>query len=253
MDFKKVEGEILEFIRRTVNEADAKGAVIGLSGGIDSSVTANLCVRALGNRNVLGVIMPTGFTPTEDVADARDLAKTLGIETKCIEIDPIVNAFLESIPVKANHIVQGNLRARTRMSILYFLANHLKYLVAGTGDKSESLIGYFTKYGDGGVDFLPVGHLYKTEVRELGAYLGLPPRITKKPSSPQLWKGQKATDEIPADYDVLDPLLKGLFDEQLEPEKLAAKLNLSTALIDEVRRRNAASEHKRRVPKMIGA
>src|SRR5207249_8147294 len=157
--------EIVNFIESYVNNSQAKGLVVGLSGGVDSSVVAKLCVMALGRSNVLGVLMPTTFTPKTDIEDARSLALQLGIDSRHVEIGSIDEAFGASLGVrsdeKAMKIPFANLRARIRMTILYFFANGLNYLVAGTGDRSEDLIGYFTKYGDGGVDLLPISHLYK--------------------------------------------------------------------------------------------
>ncbi|MEM4416688.1 MAG: NAD+ synthase [Nitrososphaerota archaeon] len=203
LDYKSVEKGLVSFISDYVERAGAEGVVVGLSGGVDSSVVATLCVRAVSRERVLGLIMPAGFTPAEDVEDARWLASWLQIRHKIIPIDPIVSAYASQLGVDIerpdSRLAYANLRARIRMSILYFHANLLNYLVAGTGDKSEILIGYFTKYGDGGVDFLPLAGLYKTQLRQLAKSLGLPDRIAFKPSSPQLYPGHKAVDEIPAD------------------------------------------------------
>jgi len=250
IDCHKVEHEILEFIKRTVKEANAKGVIVGLSGGIDSSVTATLCVRALGPKKVIGVLMPDPeITPVSDVRDAKDLASKLGIETYTIPIDAIVKTFLDSIPLEEKgRISVANLRARIRMVIDYFFANSLDYLVVGTGDRSEVLVGYFTKYGDGGVDFLPIAHLYKTQVRQLGKYLGLPENIVSKPSSPQLWKEQRATDEIPVDYDTLDLILYAIFDLKMRDKEIASELSIPLEIVQEVQRRYNKSMHKRVYP-----
>ncbi|MEM3436942.1 MAG: NAD+ synthase [Nitrososphaerales archaeon] len=253
IDCQKTENEIIEFIRKIVKDANARGVVVGLSGGIDSSVTVTLCVRALGPDRVIGLLMPDpGITPVSDVKDAKNLASKLGIKIYTIHIDAIVKAFLDSIPLKSkDRIALANLRARIRMIINYFFANSLDYLVVGTGDRSEALIGYFTKYGDGGVDFLPIVHLYKTQVRQLGKYLGLPENIISKPSSPRLWKGQKATDEIPIDYDILDLILYAMFDLKMRDSEIALKLNIPLKIVQEVQRRYNESIHKRTYPPSI--
>jgi len=252
IDCKIVEREILEFIRETVAKAKAKGAVVGLSGGVDSSVVAKLCVKALGNRSVIGLLMPTGFTPAQDIVDAKALAESLGIKTYHIPIDPIVDIFIKTLSFKTDKAVPlGNIRARTRMIINYYFANCFNYLVAGTGDRSEILIGYFTKYGDGGADFLPTVHLYKTQVRKLGAYLKLPKKVVEKPSSPQLWKGQKATDEIPVNYPVLDLILYGIFDAKIPYPEIARQLNVPLDLVKKVETLFISSAHKRMYPATV--
>jgi NAD+ synthase len=250
IDCQKTENKILEFINKMVKEANAKGVIVGLSGGVDSSVVATLCVKALGSDRVLGLLMPDpGITPASDVKDAKNLASKLGIKTYTIYIDTVVKTFLDSIPLEnKDRIPIANLRARIRMIIDYFFANSLDYLVVGTGDRSEALIGYFTKYGDGGVDFLPIVHLYKTQVRQLGKCLGLPEKIVNKPSSPRLWKGQRATDEIPVDYDTLDLILYAMFDLKMGDSGIASKLNIPLKIVQEVKRRYKESMHKRVYP-----
>ncbi len=254
LDWNSTTEEVVRFIRSTVKAARAAGLVVGLSGGVDSSLVAKLSVLALDSSRVLGILMPTAFTPKTDVEDARLLAEQLGIQTKYVEIETVSESFTRALGVsETDHhlkIPLANLRARTRMTILYFFANELNYLVAGTGDRSEDLIGYFTKYGDGGVDFLPISHLYKTQVRRLALFLGIPERIALKPSSPQLYPGHKATDEIPADYDVLDKIEKMLFDEKLSTKDVASKTNVDPALVEEVNRRYIESAHKRAYPRM---
>ena len=251
MDWRKVEEDTIRFISAAVSEAKAEGVVLGLSGGIDSSVVVTLCVKALGKENVLGLYMPAMFTPADDQDDAKAIAEDLGIRTNLIPIGQIVDKFLEIVPMKErNRVAVGNLFARMRMVANYYVANSVNYLVSGTGDRSEILIGYFTKYGDGGADFLPIGHLYKTQVRELAKHLGLPSRIANKPASPQLWKGQKATDEIPIDYPVLDQVLYGLFDIKMSAGDVAKELNIPSKVIETVQRFHERSRHKRTIPPM---
>jgi len=255
LDWDSTSKEIVDFIQSYVRKSRTKGVVVGLSGGVDSSLVAKLSVMALGPNKVLGVLMPTSFTPEADIQDANDLAHLLSIDTSRIDIGSIDRAFLVAIKTSADteelKIPLANLKARIRMTVLYFFANKLNYLVAGTGDRSEDLIGYFTKYGDGGVDFLPISHLYKTQVRKLAEFLGIPGRIAYKPSSPQLYPGHKATDEIPVDYDVLDMVEKMLFDDKLSPADVSIKCDLRRGIVDEVARRYANSSHKRLYPPML--
>jgi NAD+ synthase len=254
LNYSRVEKEILAFIRKTVADSGAKGAIIGLSGGIDSSVVGALCVRALGKDKVIGVLMPAYHTPEQDVKDARAMAKNWGIKTYEVPIDKTFDALTESLSLNSeNKIAQANSKARIRMTILYHYANAFGMLVAGTGDKSEDILGYFTKWGDGGVDFLPIAHLYKTQVRQLGAHLGLPQGVVTKPASPQLWPGHKATDELPLAYEQLDPVLYGLFEAKLSPKKVAKQTGVGTDIIDKVLRMNRTSAHKRAYPPMLGS
>jgi NAD+ synthase len=255
IDFKKIVEEIIKFIVKIVEEAKANGVVVGLSGGVDSSVVATLCVQGLGKDKVLGIIMPTEFTPQKDIGDALDIAKWLGIKTEIVNIQSISEAFFKALRIDEKDLKQripmANIRARIRMIILYYYANLNNYLVAGTSDRSEILIGYFTKYGDGGVDFLPIAHLYKTQVRKLAEYLGIPSRIAHKPSSPQLYPGHKVTDELPIDYEKLDPILVGLFDKKLSQNQVSLLTGIDISIINEIVQRFEKTKHKRNYPPSI--
>lgn len=251
-DLPRATTDISQFIQKFVEDARVNGVVLGLSGGIDSSVVGSLCVKALGREKVLGLLMPAAHTPADDIDDAIALVRMWGIQSYRVDIDGTVNALLQSIPIKTKHrIALANAKARTRMMVNYYFANMLNYAVAGTGDKSEDLIGYFTKYGDGGVDFLPIAHLYKTQVRKLGAFLGVMQRVVEKPSSPQLWEGHKATDEIPLDYDKLDTVLYGLFEAKMNPDDVALTTGVDKEAIGRILRMHAKSAHKRTYPPMV--
>ena len=253
IDFAETVEEVYSFIRSIVG--DSKGVVLGLSGGVDSSVTATLCVKALGSDRVLALLMPLSFTPKSDVEDALFLAKWLNIDYRVIPIDNIVEAFLSILPYDPLNpvykIPTANLRARVRMLILYYYANLYGLLVAGSSDKSEILIGYYTKYGDGAADFLPIAHLYKTQVRSLAKWLGIPERIAFKPSSPQLYAGHKVTDELPVDYQVLDRILVGLFEYKLKPSEIAEKLKIPEDIVFNIVKRYKSTSHKRKLPPMV--
>jgi NAD+ synthase len=255
LDHHKTVEEILTFIRQVIIDAKARGIVIGLSGGVDSSLTATLCVQALGQQNVLGILMPIDFTPHEDMEDAQEFAEKLGIDTRTINIRPICESFFHTLEVNttdtAMKIIMGNIIARVRMIILYYYANLHNYLVVGPSDRSEALIGFFTKYGDGGADFYPCIHLYKTQMRNLAKYLNLPRKIAEKPSSPQLYPGHKATDEIPLAYAELDPLLVGLFDQKLSPEVVSQQSSVSIPILEDILQRFHRSHHKRTFPPTI--
>ncbi len=247
---EKVVDICTSFIRGVVDEAGANVAVVGLSGGIDSSVVAALAVRALGRDRVVGVIMPdTRTTPEDDVKDAKDLASALGIRTLELRIDDAVDSVAKLVPDPSPRAL-GNLRARVRMATLYLAANHLGGVVLGTGDKSEWLLGYFTKYGDGAADAYPILGLYKTQVRALGRRLGVPERIAVKPSGPKLFsKEHYAYVELGADYDVIDPVLYVIFEMGVrEPAKAAELTGASESLVRRVIEMHESSRHKRATP-----
>jgi NAD+ synthase len=240
--------KVVRFIREVVKKADAKGVVLGLSGGIDSSVVGSLCVKALGRRRVLGLIMPSDHTPRNDTEDARTLSREWGIEVVEAQISPLVAGLVSVAGAERTRIADANAQARIRMAVLYYHANVRSYLVAGTGDRSEALLGYFTKWGDGGADFLPIAHLFKTQVQELGRYLGLPEQIVVKPPSPQLWPGHRASDELPAGYDRLDVFFHCLFDLKMSANRAASKAGVPFEVAKQVLEMNRRSAHKRALP-----
>jgi NAD+ synthase len=248
IDTRRESGRIASFIRQTVRRASANGVVVALSGGIDSAVVGALCVRALGKEKVLGLSLPSDHTPKEDIQDAQALAESWRIKMERVPISRIVGAITKSARIDGTKIARANVEARVRMVILYYYANTLGRLVSGTGDKSEELLGYFSKFGDGAVDFLPIAHLYKTQVRQLGASLGLPSGVVEKPPSPQLWPGQKATDELPADYERLDIVLHYLFDLKAGAHEAASRANVPVSVVEKVVAMHRNTEHKRRLP-----
>ena len=241
-------GRISAFVKKVVKDASAKGVVVGLSGGIDSAVVGALCIRALGKGQVLALLMPSDHTPEVDIRDAQGMADSWGIRAVKIPISKIVELITATAGVEGTKIAKANVEARVRMILLYYYANSLGYLVAGTGDRSEAALGYFTKWGDGGVDFLPIVHLFKTQVRQLGAYLGIPKSVVEKPASPQLWAGHRASDEIPADYDELDVVLLELFDLKATKKAAAARAGVPPAVSDKVMQMQRKSAHKRVMP-----
>jgi len=203
----KAEKACTRFIRDCFANAGRKKAIIGLSGGLDSAVAAALCARVLGAKNTLPILLPSASTPNIDIFDAYLVAKRLGIRIRLLPIEAIINSFP---PVSKGRLCRANIAARVRMAILYAMAQKEGGLVVGTGNRSEILLGYFTKHGDGGADLLPLGGLYKTEVRSLAAKLGIPRQIIRKPPSPALWAGQTAEGELGFTYDEADAILKGI-------------------------------------------
>ncbi len=251
LNYEQVVRTISGFLREHVETSGRGGVVIGLSGGLDSSVACALAVEALGSERVHGLIMPDRrVTPEGDVEDAMELAKTLRVSYQIVEVDSIYDAFSEAMKFyqPSADIPNANLRARIRMILLYYYANLKNLLVCGTGDKSEIMIGYFTKYGDGAVDILPLGDLYKTQVRELARRLNLPRKIVEKPSSPRLLPGQTAEGELGVGYDEIDRILYLHFERGLAPEEIERRAGIERRKIDVVIARVHANEHKRRLP-----
>ena len=204
---EKVAGQIVEWIKEEVAKAGAKGVVIGLSGGLDSSVTAALCKRAFPD-TTLGLIVPCDNEP-EDAEHAGLMAGKFGIETKTIDITNTFKEMLKELGEDDGGIPSANLKPRLRMAALYYFANRLNYLVAGTGNKTERTIGYFTKYGDGGADILPIGDLLKRDVKEMAKYLGIPAEIMGKVPSAGMWEGQTDEKEIGLSYAEMDEAISG--------------------------------------------
>jgi NAD+ synthase len=204
--YENICSAIVNFIKHEIEKRGSKGVIIGMSGGIDSSLTTVLAVKALGHQQVFGLLLPdSSITPKSDTTDAIELSKSLKIKYKVIELNKIKEQLVNGLP--KNKMARANLLVRLRMSLLYYYATVMNRLVLGTGDKSEMMLGYFTKYGDGGADLFPIADLYKTEVRSLARYLDLPDKIINKKSSARLWKGQTAEGEIGIKYEEIDKIL----------------------------------------------
>ena len=203
-------GQIEQMIRYAVWSSQSSGIVIGLSGGIDSAVSAALCCRAMGGDKVLGLILPAAISRAEDTSDAISLCTGLGMAHRTISLDPIIAAYRDIPDFSDQQKPFGNLMSRIRMTILYYHANSRNLLVCGTSNKSEYLLGYFTKYGDGAADIEPILHLYKTEIYSIAGDLNIPDSILKKPPSAGLWAGQTDEFELGFTYREIDSALRSL-------------------------------------------
>lgn len=207
MDAEKLIKQLTGWIKDKVKSAGAEGVVFGMSGGIDSSVIAALCVRVFPKTS-LGLIMPC-HSQLQDEEHARLVADKFDVPTRFVPLDSILDVYLHVLPdfgveSAVKRLAQANLKSRMRMVTLYYTANQLNYLVVGSSNRSELTVGYFTKYGDSGIDILPIGSLVKKEVRELAQYLGVPRVIIDKPPTAGLWPGQTDEAEMGITYEALD-------------------------------------------------
>ncbi len=207
MNIEALADKLTSWIRDEVTARGCPGVVIGMSGGVDSSAVAVLCKRAFPE-NTMGVMMPCHSNP-DDKTHAQTVADKFDIPTVEVVLDSIYEAFIKKLPEfkdnpELKHLAQANLKPRLRMITLYYIANQLRYMVVGSGNRSEVAIGYFTKHGDGGVDITPLANLVKEQVRELARYLGIPAPIIDKPPSAGLWEGQTDEAEMGVSYEALD-------------------------------------------------
>lgn len=248
--FNVVERSITSFIENFYRDSGAKCVVVGLSGGLDSSVLLAMIVKSVSPDKVVGLILPDSrATPFEDVEDAIELAQLVRIRYYVVYIDKIVDSYKEAPFVTIEEgLATGNLRARVRMNLLYYYANKFNGIVAGSSDRSELLIGYYTKYGDGAADFLPLGCLYKTQVRELGRMLGLPSKMINKPSAPRLWRDHTARGELGYDYNEIDLALYALFDLKLNVDDAMQATGLPRDLFEKVLHMHRKNRHKMNPP-----
>ena len=240
---------LVSFIRDTVENAGADGAALGLSGGIDSTLTAYLTVEALGEDGLHGLVMPSEVNTDGNMSDAERVAQELGIEYDVIEINPIVDAFFEAYPEgEDDQMAAGNVRVRSRAVVNYFVANHENRIVLGTGNRSEAMTGYFTKYGDQAVDCNPIGTLYKQQVRQLASHVGVPDDLVMKTPSAEMWLGQTDEEEMGLTYDTLDAILALHVDGPLSTSATVRELGVTEEQIARVEELVATSEHKRHMP-----
>ncbi|MFH1781476.1 MAG: NAD+ synthase [Patescibacteria group bacterium] len=206
-NYKQIEGKITKFLKERIGDREA---ILGLSGGLDSAVVAYLAVKALGHKKILAISTPSKSNSREDLNYAKLVSKDLTIRHRGIKIESIIKSFKKNTPLFRDRLSAGNLTARVRMCILYGAANETGGMVLGTGNKTELLIGYFTKYGDGATDILPIGDLYKTEVIGLAKYLGVPKKIISRPPTAGLWLGQEDEKELGIAYRELDKILEAM-------------------------------------------
>jgi len=245
-DYHLVRKVLTEFLRSEVRRTGMERGILGLSGGLDSSLVAFLAAEALGPDRVTGVAMPYRTSSPESLAHARLVAEATGIELVEIEITPMVDAYFADRP-DADGLRRGNKMARERMSILYDLSAARRALVLGTSNKSELYLGYGTAFGDLASAVNPIGDLYKSEVRRLSRLLGVPEAIVAKPPSADLWAGQSDEAELGFAYEDVDPLLRLMLDERLGEAELAAA-GWDPAFVRRIAEMIRRSQFKRRLP-----
>ncbi|MHA2360002.1 MAG: NAD+ synthase [Candidatus Thorarchaeota archaeon] len=243
-DYDKPREIIVDFIKTYVTRVGVEGLVLGLSGGIDSSLVAALACEAIGPDRVLGIMLPVDAKiDAKNVADAQELAESLEMKHEVFELKDAVSAYNT---LSLEKVALGNLTARLRMVTWYARANQENRLVLGTGNKSELMVGYFTKYGDGGSDMLPIGELYKTNVWDLSTHIGLPKTIVEKVPSAGLWKSQTDEGELGVTYRELDSILFLHLEKGLEEEEIIS-WGISESKVSRVMKLMSQSEHKRKL------
>ncbi|MGA3110821.1 MAG: NAD+ synthase [Candidatus Bathyarchaeia archaeon] len=250
VDFSETQQRICRFIKEYVENAGAKGIVLGLSGGIDSATIAALSSLAIGGKNVLALMLPEEENFSQkDIDDAKAVADRFQLETSICDTTEVMKCFYKQIPVfdPKDRLCKGNVKARTRMVYLYYYANKFNRIVCGSSDKSETMMGYFTKWGDAAADITPILDLYKTQVRKLALHLGIPEELALKPSTPALWPAQMAETELGIKYETLDLILYGL-ERFMTTGEIANQLKIEKSTVETVKRRWLSNEHKRRMP-----
>lgn len=244
---ERIEKRVIKFIQQELGKTPFHKGIIGLSGGLDSTVIATLLAKAIGSKNVLALILPFQTTSLENIADGKMVVKKLLIRHKTVNITPMLKSYFKNFS-QVTKIRLGNKISRERMSILYDVAKKERALVIGTSNRTELLLGYFTKYGDAGVDIEPLGSLYKSQVYQLAEYLNVPGKIIKKVPSADLWKGQTDEAELGLSYREMDEILYFLVDRGYKKDRIS-KLGYPEKKIKKVESLFKNSFHKRNLPR----
>jgi NAD+ synthase len=250
IDIGKERKRIIEFIQEQLAKAGLDNLIVGISGGIDSAVTAALCVEAVGKEKVKGFLLPYKASHPDSLAHGRLLVEFLGVAYQKIDISPMVDSYFETYFSKASALRKGNRMARERMCILFDQSALYGGLVAGTGNKSELFTGYVTQHGDGACAFEPLGHLYKTEVYELAELLQIPQELIDKAPTADLWDGQTDESEMGISYAMLDEILYRLYEQQITEAAIIAE-GFAVKDLERVKALYTKSEFKRKLPPQL--
>ena len=242
-DYGKISKKIQDSIKERISQIGSNGIIFGLSGGVDSAVVAYLC-NAVIKEKTTAIIMPDSkVSPETETNDALNIVDSLRLNYKLIDINQIHKEYYKILEPEDKAL--GNLRARIRKNILYYYANSKNLTVLGSSDRSEYLIGYFTKFGDGASDVLPIASLYKTQVRELAKFLGISDQIISKKSSPHLWPNHDAESEIGTSYESIDAILYCMMDKKLTRDEISEQMKIKPEVVEKIYQLYKKSEHKR--------
>ena len=245
-DYIEITKKIQTGLVQKCNDNNKDGVIIGLSGGIDSAVLAYLCANSIKAKTLALVMPDSKISPNDETEDAIKIVDALELNYKLLDINSIHKEYYNVL--EPNDLSLGNLRARIRKNILYYYANSKNLLVLGSSDKSEFNIGYFTKFGDGAADLLPIVSLYKTQIREIAKELGVPTNIITKKSSPNLWPNHVAETEIGATYEEIDCILYCILDKKMSINETINQTKIEKETVEKIYQLYKKSEHKRITP-----
>jgi len=248
-DYIEITKKIQTGLVQKCNDNNKDGVIIGLSGGIDSAVLAYLCANSIKAKTLALVMPDSKISPNDETEDAIKIVDALELNYKLLDINSIHKEYYNVL--EPNDLSLGNLRARIRKNILYYYANSKNLLVLGSSDKSEFNIGYFTKFGDGAADLLPIVSLYKTQVREIAKELGVPTNIITKKSSPNLWPNHVAETEIGATYEEIDCILYCILDRKMSINETINQTKIEKETVEKIYQLYKKSEHKRITPEHL--
>ena len=248
-DYSKISNKIQNSLRQKLQEIKSNGVIFGLSGGVDSVVTAYLCANSIKDNTIALILPDSKISPKEETEDAIKVVDELGLNYRLLDINLIHGSYAKNL--EPDDKALGNLSARIRKNIIYYYANAKNLTVLGTSDKTEHLIGYFTKFGDGAADLLPISSLYKNQVRGLAKYLDVPDSIIKKKSSPNLWKNHFAEIELDASYEQIDCVLYCIFDEKISIDETVKRTAIDKNTVEKIYNLYKKSKHKRITPEML--
>ena len=248
-DYSSISNKIQNSLKQKLEEIKSNGVIFGLSGGVDSVVTAYLCANSIKDNTTALILPDSKISPKEETEDAIRVVDELGLNYRLLDINLIHGSYAKNL--EPDDKALGNLSARIRKNIIYYYANAKNLTVLGTSDKTEHLIGYFTKFGDGAADLLPISSLYKNQVRGLAKYLGVPDSIIKKKSSPNLWKNHFAEIELDASYEQIDCVLYCIFDEKISIDETVKRTAIDKNTVEKIYNLYKKSEHKRITPEML--